>query len=642
MQFRHPELLYALLLLVIPILVHLFQLRRFKEERFTNVAFLKKIQLQTRKSNTIKKWLILFCRMAALAMLVLAFAQPFFTETDTATRSKETVIYLDNSFSMQAKGASGQLLRAATQDLISNIDNDEKVTILTNTKTYRQTTIDNVRNELIQLKYTPLQLSEDAVTLRALKEFSNKSDVEKRIVYISDFQGNDPEIQPDTIVSKHYVQLSPTIKNNVSIDSVFISSRTPSSFELTVKLSTQASQEGNTPVSIYNGDILLAKGTASFKEDLETEILFDIEVNDEIQGKISIEDPLLTFDNTLYFSINKNLPIKVLVINGSSSEYLSRIFTKPEFQFTATTVSSLDFSSIPDYNYIIVNELEELSSPLIDALSAFAKAGGTTTIILSPKGNLANYKLAAQSLGNVLIESADTSTKLVTSINYSHPIYKDVFENNIKNFQYPSVNKPFNVTGGDPILKFEDGTSFLVQNNGVYFLSGGIARENSNFTNSPLVVPTFYNMSRQSLQLPQLYFTIGTSNTYDIPATLQEDAILQLEQSNNPDYSLIPLQQLRGNKVSITTRQEPAQAGTYAVKLENRLIQEVSYNYSRNESILRYRNIEAESKGSYQNSVEALFTKFKTDDTVQYLWKWFIIFTLFFLLLEIAILKFYK
>lgn len=642
MQFRHPELLYALLLLVIPILVHLFQLRRFKEERFTNVAFLKKIQLQTRKSNTIKKWLILFCRMAALAMLVLAFAQPFFTESDTATKSKETVIYLDNSFSMQAKGASGQLLRAATQDLISNIDNDEKVTILTNTKTYRQTTIDNVRNELIQLKYTPFQLSEDAVTLRALKEFSNKSDVEKRIVYISDFQGNDPEIQPDSLVSKHYVQLSPNIKNNVSIDSVFISSRTPNTFELTVKLSTQASQEGNTPVSIFNGDILLAKGTASFKEDLEIEVLFDIEINDEIQGKISIEDPLLTFDNTLYFSINKNLPIKVLVINGSSSEYLSRIFTKPEFQFTATTVSSLDFSSIPDYNYIVVNELEELSSPLIDALSAFAKAGGTTTIILSPKGNLANYKLAAQSLGNVLIESADTSTKLVTSINYSHPIYKDVFETNIENFQYPSVNKPFNIKGGDPILKFEDGTSFLVQNNGVYFLSGGIARENSNFTNSPLVVPTFYNMSRQSLQLPQLYFTIGTSNTYDIPATLQEDAILQLEQSNNPNYSLIPLQQLRGNKVSITTRQEPAQAGTYAVKLENRIIQEVSYNYSRNESILRYRDIEAESKGSYQNSVEALFTKFKTDDTVQYLWKWFIIFTLFFLLLEIAILKFYK
>ncbi|NNK28782.1 MAG: hypothetical protein HKP06_11155, partial [Flavobacteriaceae bacterium] len=38
MQFKHPELLYALLLLLIPIIIHLFQLRRFKETPFTNVA----------------------------------------------------------------------------------------------------------------------------------------------------------------------------------------------------------------------------------------------------------------------------------------------------------------------------------------------------------------------------------------------------------------------------------------------------------------------------------------------------------------------------------------------------------------------------------------------------------------------------
>ena len=57
MQFKHPELLYALLLLLIPIIVHLFQLRKFKTEAFTNVAYLKKVTLQTRKSAQIKKWL---------------------------------------------------------------------------------------------------------------------------------------------------------------------------------------------------------------------------------------------------------------------------------------------------------------------------------------------------------------------------------------------------------------------------------------------------------------------------------------------------------------------------------------------------------------------------------------------------------
>lgn len=109
MQFKHPELLYALFLLVIPIIVHLFQLRKFKKVPFTNVAFLKAATLKTRKSAQIKKWLILCTRMLVLAALVFAFAQPFTSKTDVLNTKKETVIYLDNSFSMQAKGNNGEL-----------------------------------------------------------------------------------------------------------------------------------------------------------------------------------------------------------------------------------------------------------------------------------------------------------------------------------------------------------------------------------------------------------------------------------------------------------------------------------------------------------------------------------------------------
>jgi hypothetical protein len=79
MNFKHPEFLYFLFLLVIPILVHLFQLRRFKKEYFTNVQFLKELSIQTRKSSTIKKWLLLLTRLLLLIFLILAFAQPFFS-----------------------------------------------------------------------------------------------------------------------------------------------------------------------------------------------------------------------------------------------------------------------------------------------------------------------------------------------------------------------------------------------------------------------------------------------------------------------------------------------------------------------------------------------------------------------------------
>src|SRR5690554_6648534 len=105
MQFKHPEFLYALFLLIIPILVHLFQLRKFQITPFTNVAFLQKISLQTRKSSKLKKWLVLLSRLFAIAFLVFAFAQPFFPAKDASAATAETVLYIDNSFSMQARGA---------------------------------------------------------------------------------------------------------------------------------------------------------------------------------------------------------------------------------------------------------------------------------------------------------------------------------------------------------------------------------------------------------------------------------------------------------------------------------------------------------------------------------------------------------
>ena len=88
MQFKHPELLYALFALLIPIIVHLFQLRKFQKEAFTNVAFLKEVTLQTRNSSVIKKWLTLLTRLLILAALILAFAQPYTSKKNSLNTIK--------------------------------------------------------------------------------------------------------------------------------------------------------------------------------------------------------------------------------------------------------------------------------------------------------------------------------------------------------------------------------------------------------------------------------------------------------------------------------------------------------------------------------------------------------------------------
>jgi hypothetical protein len=146
-------------------------------------------------------------------------------------------------------------------------------------------------------------------------------------------------------------------------------------------------------------------------------------------------------------------------------------------------------------------------------------------------------------------------------------------------------------------------------------------------------------MAQQSLPLPKLYYHIGTQNSYAIPVNLTQDDILTLRDSVN---SFIPLQQTKANSVIITTLDEPATSGIYSVEKEATFIENISYNYPRFESSMQYADPAAWEGANVYNSVEALFDSITEDNLVRSFWKWFVIFAVLFLLLEMLILKFYK
>ena len=104
MIFEKPNVLYFLFLLILPLLVHLFQLRKYKTTKFSNVALLERIQKQSRKSSRLKKWLVLAMRLLALIFIILAFAKPYIPNDKGISQDNEIVIYLDNSLSMQLPG----------------------------------------------------------------------------------------------------------------------------------------------------------------------------------------------------------------------------------------------------------------------------------------------------------------------------------------------------------------------------------------------------------------------------------------------------------------------------------------------------------------------------------------------------------
>lgn len=639
MQFKNPEILYALLLLLIPIIVHLFQLRRFHKVPFTNVEFLKTVNIQTRKSQQLKKWLTLLTRLLLLASIIFAFAQPFTSENKGVNTQSETVIYLDNSFSMQAKGDKGELLKRALQDLISTVDDTEEITIFTNDNVFRNVTLKSIRNELIQTNYSNVQLDYDAVLLKGNKLFSNSKEIAKNLVLISDFQQNKKlPVVNDSLINTYWTQLKPVNTANVSIDSVYISKKTASNIDINVIVNQQGSSIENLPVSLYNDDVLTSK--TSVNSTTSSEATFSLPANEIINGKITVEDAMLQFDNSLFFNINKREKINVLSINSSDSDFLDRIFSEDEFNFKSVAFNQLNYNEINTQNLIILNEIDTLPVALINAINAFVNNDGYVVIIPSEETNLSSYNQLLNGISNIVFQSYRPAEKKITTINYSHPLFNEVFDKKVSNFQYPKVNSYFDVlTNSGSVLQFEDGKPFLMQNGNTFVFTAALNIKNSNVINSPLIVPTLYNIGNQSFKLPKLYYSIGLENTFDINTSLQQDDILKLTTS---DIEIIPQQRTLTNKVVLTTLETPSVAGIYKVINKNEELEKVSYNYNRNESVLIYHNLDDRSNINMVSSIPEVINSIKSASNINALWKWFVIFALIFLIIEMLILKYIR
>lgn len=641
MQFKNPDLLYALFLLLIPIIVHLFQLRKFQKVAFTNVAFLKEATMQTRKSSQIKKWLILLIRMLILAALVFAFAQPFTSKSNSFKTEKETVIYLDNSFSMQAKGSKGELLKRAVQDIITNVPENEILTIFTNDAVFKNNAIKAIKNDLLKIDYSSNQLTPESALLKSKTLFNNKSNTLKNIILISDYQEftNKLENNKDTLLNLSLVKLKPVNTNNISLDSLYISDVNPTAIEVKVSLKNSGNPVENLPVSLFNNDTLIAKMSVDIKQ--KAEAIFTLPLNQTINGKVTINDSNLIFDNTLFFNLNKPTKINVLSINESDDAFLKRIYANAEFSYNASPINQLNYNIIDAQNLIILNELNTIPVALNAALKAFTKQGGVIAVIPSKNIDKSSYN---QFLDYYRCSFNDfvASKKNITTINYANPLYNNgVFEKQVKNFQYPKVNSFYNLDAKNAsmVLAMEDGKVFLGASKNAFIFTAPLNDENSSFKNSPLIVPTFYNIAKQSFKIPELYFTIGKENTFDVATKMQQDAVLSLEKEGN---SMIPKQQYFNTKVVVNTSDTPASAGTYAVVNKNETIQHVSYNFSRTESNLVYQDLSSLKHATVSDSISEIFDTIKSETKVNALWKWFVIFALALLIIEMCILKFFK
>ncbi|MEL1255453.1 BatA domain-containing protein [Flavobacterium sp. DGU38] len=642
MHFKHPEILYFLFLLIVPVLVHLFQLRRFKTSYFTNVRFLKELAIQTRKSSKIKKRLLLATRLLLLSCAIIAFAQPFFEAKDSKNASNEMYIVLDNSFSMQAKGKKGELLKRTVQELLENTPETAQFSLLTNTENLWNTDIKSSRSALQNLKYsaTPFELSSILAKIKAHKS-ANKKD----IVIITDAVGlaeNDVK-NIDFEEKPYFIVPEAEQKNNISIDSVYINQSLENFYEIGINLSAYGEDFKPVSTALYNQNKLIAKTIINF-DTKKKKINFTIP-KEAFHGYVTIEDNGLSYDNKLFFSISKNKKTNVISIGESEkSNFLSRIYTRGEFNYHNYPISALDYNSLEKQNTIILNELTDIPQALQTTLKTFVSKGGNLVVIPSEKSSISNLNTFLSNFGKIQFKNLETNSKLITKINFDHPLFSGVFENKITNFQYPKVNSSFTVSSPYPaVLSFEDQTAFVtsVQNqvSGTTFFTAPVNSSNSNFQQSPLIVPLFYKIAQNNQKTGVNALTIGNNQPYFVDVLLTKDAILEVK---GIEDQFIPIQQILNNKVKLTFNDYPETAENYGVFDKKEWVENISFNYKRTESDLSQVNTNIVSDFKTADTISTIFNTLQTERTDSQIWKWFVIFALLFLALEMAIIKFVK
>src|SRR5688572_29576926 len=322
MSFLFPTFLFALFAISVPIIIHLFNFRRYKKVHFSNVSFLQALQLETRKRSRIRQWLILACRILTIACLAIAFAQPFIPGKNDASQikgDKAISIFIDNSFSMQAQGTDGQLQQMAidmAKEIINTASGTDKIQLLSQDF--------EGRHQLFYTKEEAIQLLNEikpsssthpvSEIIQRQKDLLSKADAPvKRGYIISDFQQCTIDLQQVKDDSSIYFQLIPLIPNstaNLYIDSCWLLSpelALNAPINLTVRIVNRSTIELKDQVLNFelNGeDKLPVAYSVGAQSSVDVPINFVLRKPGYQWGRIFIDDAEVKFDDDFYFSLS--------------------------------------------------------------------------------------------------------------------------------------------------------------------------------------------------------------------------------------------------------------------------------------------------------------------------------------------------
>jgi len=663
MHFLFPTFLIASLAIAIPILIHLFNFRRYKKVFFSNVAFLRSIQQASNSRRKINRWLVLAARCLAVLALVFAFAQPYFeTNGKVQQGTNYSVIYLDNSFSMGNKASDGNLLeqgKETARQIVNGFGPDDKFQVITNdNEGFRQSWMnkDEAITSIDERIISP-QFKSMSMIFRAMQQgFKLTGSGKHNAYFISDFQKDASDLAAirDTGIMVNLVPVSSTSMANVYIDTVYFKDQVSVpgvADRLIYKIKNDGSAFNTVkPVLKFNGsakplpivELAGGKGYVDTVSVLTTKSGFQ-------SAELVINDAPITFDDNYFLTWNAVGKIRVLVINdGNQNRYLSSALQASGlFEVTDEEITRVNYSRLGDYSLIIINEVKNVTSGLLDELTKALAGGANLAIFPGIQSQTAINQLSSTfSLGTS--GQMNIATQQVSSIDTKDYVFANVFEGRTNQLKLPVSQRNIDINvrsskGAIPLLSYRSGKAFLVRyprNGGQIFLCAApLDPEYSDFVkNGEVLVPFLFKAGFSNIR-KQLAFTIGRNESFEVNQTKEgQDAVMKF----TGPQTFIPEQLRKGRKTLINTGKESILPGIYS--LENAGL--YAFNYDRKESRMDF--LTQEQLKSYesdhikvwdQRAQANLASIIREEDTGLSLWRYLLVAALLLLLAETALLR---
>jgi len=668
-------MLYGLFALAIPVIVHLFNFRKHKLVYYSDVSLLENLKQQTSRTSKLRQLIILILRMLAITAIVLAFARPVFTDNAQldALNREMSLIYIDNSRSMQLAGERGSLIddaRNTALSLVRNLGPDHRFMLLTNAfdpAHEREMTRDEIIEQLQFITVGSAAIKMQDILLRA-DYLAQQNQYDQLDLYVfSDFQQsafNDLKTQASDRIKLILLPFRAARQNNVFIDSVWLTNPVVQSgipVELNVIISNQsADQLRSLALRLETSEKVLAITNSDIdpQQDKLLKLSFVPQRFGYLNAQLSIEDFPVVFDDTYFISLEIAPQIKVLeIFKQAPDPSIELLFSDDSlFALTSTSMFRADIQKFADYQLIIAPLEDAMSEGLRAGLLDWVETGGALLLHPEMEGNILASSIDKR-LHLVVQPLADTSATRINSILQEHPFFDEMFSKIPENADFPKVNIHYGLmpgSGNTTLVSLLNGNPFLTHSTigqgSVFHLAVPLNKSASEFTESSLFPPLLIRMAFYGISQSRLSYVLGDDRQLAVKASLPGDEVLRVK-SLNDDFEMIPGISRRQQQLLLSFEEPLPESGFYAVNHQDSVLTVMAWNESRKESQMKFYEVE-EAASLFEQHGYAVAEKLEDTDSKAIdkitsakgkdQWWWFVLMALLFLFAEAFVIRMWK